>query len=87
MSPAPVVAVAAIVGTKGALKILEHVLVERAAGRAAQTRQAQLDNERRTHELEQRLDRVVRTLPPSARREYERGRQTMERDHGPDRGR
>ena len=33
------------------------------------------------------LDRVVRTLPPSARREFERERQTMERDHGLDRGR
>ena len=63
------------------------MLQEKAAAREAQTRQAQLDNERRTRELEQRLDRVVRTLPPSARREFERERQTMERDHGLDRGR
>ena len=63
------------------------MLQEKAAAREAQTRQAQLDNERRTRELEQRLDRVVRTLPPSARREFERERQTMERDHELDRGR
>ena len=63
------------------------MLQEKAAAREAQTRQAQLDNERRTRELEQRLDRVVRTLPPSARREFERERQTMEWDHGLDRGR
>ena len=63
------------------------MLQEKAAAREAQTRQAQLDNERRTRELEQRLDRVVRTLPPSARREFERERQTMERDHGLDRDR
>ena len=64
------------------------MLQEKAAAREAQTRQAQLDNERRDARAGAAwLDRVVRTLPPSARREFERERQTMERDHELDRGR
>ena len=80
-------ALATVVGSRAAIKILEHVLQDRAAARQADTRQAQLDHERRVRELEEKLDGVVRTLTPRARREYERERQLMERDHGPERKR
>ena len=101
MSPivAPVV-VAAVVGSKAAVKIvnrvmddragsreaavkmLDGVVEERAAARQADTRQAQLGHERRVRELEQRLDRTVRAMPPAARREFERAQaRTMEHEH------
>lgn len=82
MSPVPVAAVAAVVGAKGALKILDHVLHERRAAREAETARAQLGHERSARELEQRLERTVRAMPAAARREFEQARaKTMEHEH------
>lgn len=87
MSPVPVAAVAAVAGTRAALRIVDHVCKERTAAREANDRRDQLGHERQVRSLEQQLDRAVRRMPPGERREFERERQAIERDRGLDRER
>ena len=65
---------------EAAAQMLDRVAAEREAARQADTRQAQLGHERQARELEQRLERTVRALPPAARREFEQAR-AREHEH------
>ena len=72
---------------EGALDLAGGAREARALAREAETPRAQLGHERQARDLERRMEKTVRALPPSVRREFERAQQALERDHGIDRER